>query len=95
VEKSLAINSTDPLTFLQKSQILFKMGRSEEAVKAIDRAIEITPDVAIFWRWKYVILRKIWYTGEVSEAIVKALELVFIFKRVASIMCRHLSGRMR
>lgn len=95
VEKSLAINSTDPLTFLQKSQILYKLGRSEEAVKAIDHAIELDPDVAIFWRWKYMMQRKIGCNGEASEAYVKALELAFTFKRVASIMSHRLAVELR
>ena len=66
-------------SFLQKSLVMNKLKRCEESVAAIEQAIGIDPELALFRRWKHVMLRKIGRTCEASAAYVRPWNWVWIF----------------
>jgi len=55
--------------------ILYKQGRIDEALAALQRATKLAPKVAIIWYHKGVALNKTGRTSEAKSAIEKALSM--------------------
>jgi tetratricopeptide (TPR) repeat protein len=74
VNKSLELNSTS-LAYHWKGGILMKLGRYQEAIDSLEKALNIDPQNPTLWELKAEALKELGRMNESNEASAKADEL--------------------
>ncbi|GAF86109.1 unnamed protein product [marine sediment metagenome] len=69
------INPNDEKVWVHKGIALGRLGKSEEAIKCFDNAIEINPDYEEAWYNKGVALNYLGKSGEAIKCYNKALNI--------------------